>query len=63
VVAVSFKAAHHRTILALSTAFWDTHLRGDAAARTWLHGDGGKQALGTGDRWQVGSKAAATGAR
>jgi dienelactone hydrolase len=46
-------AAHHRTILALSTAFWDVHLRGDAAARAWLHGDGAKQALGAKDRWQV----------
>lgn len=55
------KAAHHRTILALSTAFWDSHLRGDAAARAWLHGDGATQALGKGDRWQVGSKSAAGG--
>lgn len=53
------KAAHHRTILALSTAFWDTHLRGDAAARAWLHGEGARTALGDGDRWQA---AAATGA-
>lgn len=54
------KAAHHRTILALSTAFWDAQLRGDAAARDWLHGDGARQALGVGDRWQVGAKAGAT---
>ena len=25
-----------RAILALSTAFWDAHLRNDSAARTWL---------------------------
>jgi len=29
---------HHRAILALSTAFWDAYLRGDAAARAWLQG-------------------------
>jgi len=45
---------HHRAILALSTAFWDAHLRGDAAARAWLHGDGARSALEEGDRWQVG---------
>lgn len=48
---------HHRVILALSTAFWDTHLRGDAAARAWLHGDGAKSVLEPQDRWQVGERA------
>jgi len=43
---------HHRAIRALSTAFWDTHLRGDAAARAWLHGAGGKSVLEPNDRWQ-----------
>jgi predicted dienelactone hydrolase len=50
--------AHRRAIVALSTAFWDAHLRGDAAARAWLHGDGAKTVLAPQDRWQV----AATGA-
>ena len=31
---------HHRVILALSTAFWDAWLRGDAAAKAWLDGEG-----------------------
>ena len=43
---------HHRAILAISTAFWDTHLRGDAAARAWLHGDDARSVLATDDRWQ-----------
>jgi predicted dienelactone hydrolase len=46
-------ANHHRVILALSTAFWDTHLRGDAAAREWLHGKGARSVLEEKDRWQV----------
>ncbi|MBL9078830.1 MAG: dienelactone hydrolase [Planctomycetes bacterium] len=50
---------HHRAILALSTAFWDTHLRGDAAARAWLHGDGARTVLAAGDRWQVAAAAPA----
>lgn len=43
---------HHRAILALSTAFWDTHLRGDKSARTWLNGDGPKRILEKNDRWE-----------
>jgi predicted dienelactone hydrolase len=30
---------HHRAILALSTAFWDAHLQGNAAALGWLRRD------------------------
>ena len=33
---------HHRAILALSTAFWDAHLRGFEAAREWLDGTGAR---------------------
>ena len=43
---------HHRAILALSTAFWDAYLRGDAAARTWLDGDGPRTILEADDRWR-----------
>jgi predicted dienelactone hydrolase len=43
---------HHRVILALSTAFWDAFLRGDAAAKTWLNGDGPGAILEKADRWQ-----------
>jgi len=50
---------HHRVILALSTAFWDAVLRGDAEARAWLHGTGARAVLESGDRWQL--SAAATG--
>jgi predicted dienelactone hydrolase len=43
---------HHAAILALSTAFWDTYLRQDAAARTWLQGAGPRGVLEKQDRWQ-----------
>lgn len=43
---------HHRAILALSTAFWDAYLKGDAAAKTWLDGDGPRTIIETADRWQ-----------
>jgi predicted dienelactone hydrolase len=43
---------HHRAIMAISTAFWDTYLRKDAAARAWLNGDGPSSVLEKADRWQ-----------
>ena len=43
---------HHRVILALSTAFLDANLRGDAAARAWLDGDGPRRVLEPRDRFQ-----------
>jgi hypothetical protein len=43
---------HHRVILALSTAFWDAYLRGDAAAKGWLDGTGPSSVLQSGDQWQ-----------
>lgn len=43
---------HHRVILAISTAFWDTQLRGDTAARAWLDGDGPRSVLEPKDLWQ-----------
>jgi predicted dienelactone hydrolase len=44
--------SHRRTILALSTAFWDAYLRGEADARAWLTGDGPRAVLDPKDRWQ-----------
>lgn len=44
---------HHRVILALSTAFWDTYLRGDRTARTWLTGNEPRGLLETADKWQI----------
>jgi predicted dienelactone hydrolase len=44
---------HHRSILALTTAFWDTYLRNDPAAEEWLLGDGPKSVLEENDRWQT----------
>ena len=43
---------HHRVILALSTAFLDAWLKGDADARAWLDGDGPRGVMEKGDRWQ-----------
>jgi predicted dienelactone hydrolase len=49
---------HHRSILALSTAFWDAYLRGDAAAKAWLQGDDAKSVLQEKDLWQIGIRTA-----
>ena len=43
---------HHRAILAVGTAFWDSHLRGDTSARQWLDGSGPTAVLQPTDRWQ-----------
>lgn len=43
---------HHRVVLALSTAFFDAFLRGDAAALAWLESDAPRSALAAGDLWQ-----------
>lgn len=45
-------SAHHRTILATSTAFWDAFLRGAKAARRWLDKDV-RSALSPGDIWSA----------
>lgn len=43
---------HHRAILALSTAFWDTYLAGNKDALNWLDGGGPKTILEKDDKWQ-----------
>ena len=43
---------HHKAIMALSTAFWDTYLKNDPAAKKWLDGDGPQSILEEMDRWQ-----------
>ena len=43
---------HHRVIQALTTAFWDAYLRGDAAALAWLNGAGPRSVMETNDQWQ-----------
>jgi predicted dienelactone hydrolase len=47
---------HHRVILALSTAFWDAYLRGDAGALAWLNGAGPRSVMEPDDRWQFSSR-------
>jgi len=44
---------YHRAILALTTAFWDTHLRNDSAAKAWLTGKEAKSVLAPADRWEM----------
>ena len=44
---------HHRIVLALSTAFWDSHLRGNAEAKRWLEGSGARTLMQRNDEWQV----------
>ncbi len=43
---------HHKSIRALSTAFWDAFLKGDPAAKAWLDGGGPKNALSPADTFQ-----------
>ena len=43
---------HHKVILALSTAFFETHLNANADAKQWLHSDKPKQTLQQGDTWE-----------
>lgn len=42
---------HHRAILAVTTAFWDAWLVGNASARAWLDGQGPVGVLEKADRW------------
>lgn len=42
---------HHRALLAVSTAFFDSTLKGDATARAWLEGKGVRVVLEERDRW------------
>lgn len=43
---------HHKAIKAISSAFWDTYLKNDEAAKSWLHGNGTKGVLESADVWQ-----------
>ncbi|MGO8837118.1 MAG: alpha/beta hydrolase family protein [Limisphaerales bacterium] len=47
---------HHRVILALSTAFWDAYLRGDAGALAWLNGPGPRSVMEPADHWQFSTR-------
>jgi predicted dienelactone hydrolase len=44
---------HHRVILALSTAFWDAHLRADKDALAWLTGAGPRSVMEPADDWKA----------
>ena len=43
---------HHRVILALSTAFFDAFLKGDAEAKAWLNGEDPRTVMEKDDKWQ-----------
>ena len=43
---------HHPVVKAITTAFWDSALLGDQAAKDWLNGEGAKSILEPKDRWQ-----------
>jgi predicted dienelactone hydrolase len=48
---------YHRAILALGTAFWDTHLKGEKSAESWLNGPSAKSVLATNDDWRINENA------
>ena len=43
---------HSRAVLALSTAFWDSHLKKDPQATEWLNGSGPRSILEKSDTWK-----------
>lgn len=43
---------HHRAVLAVTTAFWDTYLKNDQLARAWLESDQVHEVLEPKDQWQ-----------
>jgi predicted dienelactone hydrolase len=47
---------YHTAILALTTAFWDAHLKGDKAAKSWLNGAEAKSSLTEKDVWEMNGK-------
>jgi len=48
----NYNPAHHVTITALSTAFWDAYLLGNRSAKSWLQGEGANAILSEGDTWK-----------
>jgi predicted dienelactone hydrolase len=47
---------YHKAILALSTAFWDAQLRGNADAKAWLNGEGARKVLDPKDTWEANAR-------
>jgi hypothetical protein len=45
---------HHKTILRVTTAFWDAYLNDDVTAKQWLQGQEIRSALDPADRWRIG---------
>lgn len=48
---------YHKPILALTTAFWDAQLLGNADAKAWLNGSGTRALLMPEDQWEINPRA------
>ena len=48
-----WQLTEQHALKALSTAFLDSYLREDSAAKTWLDGNGPRSILEKKDRWQT----------
>ena len=48
-----FKLFFAVPVLIVCTAFWDTYLRGDTDAKSWLAGDVPRKLLEADDKWQT----------
>lgn len=44
---------YHKAILAMSSGFWDAHLKGDSKAKDWLKSDKAKKVLKPKDLWEM----------
>ncbi|MES2923808.1 MAG: CocE/NonD family hydrolase [Verrucomicrobiota bacterium] len=51
------ESRYHRAILALTTAFWDAHLKGNSDAKVWVNGGGAKSVLVPEDKWELNAMA------
>ena len=50
------ESRYHEAILALTTAFFDAHLKEEKAAMKWLNGEGANRALAVEDVWKTSQK-------
>lgn len=48
---------YHKSILALTTAFWDAELCGNKEARSYLNGEGARSVMEKEDRWEMNARA------
>lgn len=48
---------YHKSILALTTAFWDANLKGSTVAKSWLNGESARSVLQPEDKWEINATA------